>query len=260
MSLHKVCSDFATGAMRSETVLRTKLEVALLSELVELVDWLSEHNMLTESIKGHLRTEIYKRLLWETCFMLSVIWKDISTWQGGAIAIIGFSDTYPILNEQNKLNLSRDPNVKSFNLTNGAFKNAFPVVDALLASEGTLNALQANVEIDPTNDKIQIVGLVLPSGQVNFIGNSTVTSIPNAYKHTCPILVRYEKEYKRAKNVYSKLTAPIGSEAGTCTTCNADTPEVQTELPENSESDFGNPVEGFYELEEDALEENEPKI
>jgi hypothetical protein len=141
--------------------LRDKIKNATIEELTTEYNALTQQNLWNASLLDLFYDEFRSRMFNETTFSISVTWRSIEN--PTALIMVGFEDSYPIIDGDGSFILPNDPKILNNTLTSINFSNEYreAIIRMLLDRNVTVIA----------NKNLQIVGLENPNKQFYFDRN-----------------------------------------------------------------------------------------
>lgn len=147
-------------------LLRDRLENTTIEELNIEYNALTQQHLWNVPLLDLFYDEFRNRMFSETTFSITTSWHSVEEWKRNPFVLImvGFEDSYPIIDGNGLLILPDDPKVLHYTLTTDDLSTKYQeaIIRLLLH-----NHINANVEV--SSNKIQIVGLENTNAEISFV-------------------------------------------------------------------------------------------
>lgn len=206
--------------------LRDRLEIATIDELTTEYNSLTQQHLWNDPLLDLFYNEFRNRMFSDTTFSISTSWRSVEEWLKNPFILImvGFEDSYPIIDGDGLTIQSEDPKVSNYTLTNEHFSKKFQdLILRILLCNQTVNA---TVEI--REEKVQITSLENQNVRVSLVEDS------NGEPINVKALIRETPDWTVYRQIYCSLknNNPVIIDTFT------ETEEMQREEEDEDEESF----------------------
>jgi hypothetical protein len=203
MSLAQIISSYISSweghtQIEGENAIRVKdrLEIATIDELNMEYNALTQQHLWNDPLLDLFYEEFRNRMFSDTTFSISTSWSSIEEWMKDPFVLImvGFEDSYPIIDGNGLVIQPDDPKMSNYTLTNEHFNEKF---QNLIIQTFLCNQVDATVEI--REGKVQITALENKNVKVSLVDNS------NGEPIRVKTLIREAPDWNLYRQIYCSI-------------------------------------------------------